>query len=184
MGCEVTKEDRGEVGFRWKVWTKFPYIQVIFIYKCINITVKQMYKLYIRFLWGLYPTIISLYPTIISLSPTAWMVLQNTVSMQGSEIVKACILFGEKRCSGSNSKVCYSGESRDRTVVYWNFSLVVKWIYSHAQVFIYNWLNMIWYSACYSVNIFGHKLMVQIYICKAINILLWKILHMKTCRFV
>ena len=26
---------------------------------------------------------------------------------QGSEIVKACILFGEKRCSGSTSKVCY-----------------------------------------------------------------------------
>ena len=33
--------------------------------------------------------------------------LANTGSMQGSEIVKACILFGEKRCFGCNSKVCY-----------------------------------------------------------------------------
>ena len=39
------------------------------------------------------------------LYPTAQ---QNTVSIQGSEIMKACISFEEKRCSGSNSKVCYS----------------------------------------------------------------------------
>ena len=39
------------------------------------------------------------------LYPTVWMTLQNTGSIQGSEIVKACILFGEKRCSCSNSKV-------------------------------------------------------------------------------
>ena len=35
------------------------------------------------------------------------MALQKTGSIQGSEIVKACILFGEKQCSGSNLKVCY-----------------------------------------------------------------------------
>ena len=35
------------------------------------------------------------------------MTLHNTGSIQGSKILKACILFGEKRCSGNNSKVCY-----------------------------------------------------------------------------
>ena len=35
------------------------------------------------------------------------MTLQNTGSIHGSEIVKACILFGEKLCSGSNPKVCF-----------------------------------------------------------------------------
>ena len=54
-----------------------------------------MFKLYISVL-GVY------------VLATAWMALQNTGSIEGSEIVKACKLFGEKRCSGSNSKICYS----------------------------------------------------------------------------
>ena len=42
------------------------------------------------------------------LYPRAWLTLQNTGSIQGSKILNAFILFGEKQCSGSNLKVCYS----------------------------------------------------------------------------
>ena len=38
------------------------------------------------------------------LYPTAWMALQNTGSIQGSEIVKACILFGENGVPAANRK--------------------------------------------------------------------------------
>ena len=59
----------------------------MYIYK----TMKQMY------------IVIYKYKCIRGLYTTARL---NTGSIQGSEILKECILFVEKRCSGSNSKVC------------------------------------------------------------------------------
>ena len=38
---------------------------------------------------------------------TDWLNLQNSEGIQGSEILKACILCEEKQCACSNSKVCY-----------------------------------------------------------------------------
>ena len=46
------------------------------------------------------------------------MALQNTGSIQGSEIVKACILFEEKRCFGRYSNVCYSNFAFKKSTVY------------------------------------------------------------------
>ena len=40
------------------------------------------------------------------------MALQITESIQGSENVKACILFGEKLCSSNYSEVCDSSQIR------------------------------------------------------------------------
>ena len=93
---EVTNAGRGWIRLRWKFLTNVLSIFTLYLYKCINITIKQMYKLYI------YKCL-----TFRGLYPTAWLTLQNTGSIQGSEILKACILFGEKRCSGCDSKVCY-----------------------------------------------------------------------------
>ena len=50
------------------------------------------------------------------LSPITWLTLQNTGSIQGFEILKACILFWEKRCSSSNSKVCYCVKSLNESL--------------------------------------------------------------------
>ena len=85
---EVTNGGKGGVWLRWKFMTT-SCLYSRYIYKSMNITRSCIYKCF----RGLYPT--------------AWLTLQNTGSIQGSEILKACILFGEKRCSGSNSKVCY-----------------------------------------------------------------------------
>ena len=49
---EVTKGGRGEVGLRWKFWT-MSCLYSCYIHKCINITIKQMFKLYISVL-GVY----------------------------------------------------------------------------------------------------------------------------------
>ena len=43
---KVTKGGRGAVRLRWKFWT-MSCLYSNYIYKCINITIKQMYRLYI-----------------------------------------------------------------------------------------------------------------------------------------
>ena len=67
---------KGGRGVKVKILDNLLSIFTLYIFKCINITIKQMYKLYISVL-GVY---------ILSLE---WH------CKQGSETAKACILFGK-----------------------------------------------------------------------------------------
>ena len=72
----VTKRGLGKGGgWRWNErgigWMQ-KFWKMSYIYKCINTTTKHMYNLYI-------------YKCFRGLYPTAWFILQNTVSIQGSE---------------------------------------------------------------------------------------------------
>ena len=81
-----TRRNRVKVGDNF--WQCLVYIHVI----CINITIKQCISCIYKGFRGLYPT--------------AWLTLQNTGSIKGSQALKAYI-FGEEGCSGSDSKVCF-----------------------------------------------------------------------------
>ena len=85
------KRGRGGVGLWGTYWTLSCLYSRIFIY--INITIKQMLKLYISVL-GVY------------ILPPDWPCKIPEV-YKAPIFVKGCILFGEKRCSGSDTKFCY-----------------------------------------------------------------------------
>ena len=88
---EVTKWCGEGVGLRWKIWT-LSCLFSRYIYKCTNTTVKQMHKFYISVLGGLYH----------SDGLAKYWKYTRLRNCEGVNI------FRRKRCSGSNSKVCYS----------------------------------------------------------------------------